>query len=68
MADRVCSLCREPYTDETGHDYDCCVKQCVLNLDNAHDGLQKAADAYVDAKRHLAEAKVIQAQTWWRKQ
>ncbi len=35
MADRICSLCGQGYTDETGHNYNECVKRCQEELRNA---------------------------------
>jgi hypothetical protein len=60
MANRICSLCGQGYTDETGHNYDDCVERCEKALEYA-EGLHR------DAKRALGEAKKIQAQDWWRK-
>lgn len=61
MANRKCSYCGTYYTDETGHDYDVCVKSCQERLAWTEKQL-------VDVKWALEEAKKVQAQDWWRKE
>lgn len=66
MADRICSFCRENYTDEEGHDYDRCVERCEEELPLAKEGLVFAARRFVDAESHLAEAKKVQKSDSWK--
>lgn len=66
MANRICSFCGEGYTDETGHDYDACVKRCQELLGYAHENLRHAARYLVNSERNLVEAKRVQGQNWWR--
>jgi len=66
MANRICSLCGLLYTDETGHNYDVCVERCKQELYNADTHIGIAENRYHFAKEHLAEAKRIQAQDWWK--
>ena len=67
MADRICSLCGQSYTDQKGHNYDACAARCKENLERLTESGQKIAQLIVDAKRHLQEAQEIQKKDWWKK-
>lgn len=67
MADRMCSLCGESYTDEKGHNYDICVSKCFDQLEQAKVGAHKAIDYLIEAYSHYNEALHIQKQDWWKK-
>jgi len=54
MADRKCSLCGEPYTDEEGHDYSGCVARLRLRLAEARDWVLFLERAFVEAQRLAA--------------
>lgn len=66
MADRMCSLCGESYTDKTGHNYDICVSRCYSQLERAKVDAHKAIDYLNDAWAYFREAVHIQGQDWWR--
>ena len=59
MAQRICSLCGTPYTDETGHNYDLCASLLEERVKTLTTTLQ-------DAQDHLEEARGIQAADWWK--
>jgi hypothetical protein len=42
MADRICSCCGQPYTDETGHDYEQCYRDCEKRVGQARHELNDA--------------------------
>jgi hypothetical protein len=67
VADRICSLCGQSYTDQEGHNYDACVIRCKENLKWLTDHSQRIVYALEDAKRHLQEAQEIQKKDWWKK-
>ena len=67
MTNRMCSLCGESYTDESGHDYDKCVKECRANIQQLERQQDNIYNALNDAHKHLEEALRIQRQDWWRK-
>jgi len=68
MADRICSLCGESYTDEKGHNYDICVSRCADQLEGAKTNAHLAVDHLDKAHIHFNEAVHIQKQDWWRKE
>lgn len=59
MPDRICSLCGQGYTDEKGHNYDDCVRRISDSVANL-EGL-----LYL-ARKHLKEARKVQAHDWWK--
>lgn len=57
MANRQCSFCNAPYTDEKGHDYDKCVTTLETRLSNSsqtHERIQQALDKAIGVqdRRH----------------
>lgn len=66
VADRICSLCGESYTDEKRHNYDICVSRCNDQLVRAKIDAHKAIDHLISAYDHYREAVHIQKQDWWK--
>ena len=58
-ARRMCSFCGRPYTDDSGHDYDLCVKDLEIRL-------AKDMKHLSDTRLALEGARSVQAQSWWR--
>lgn len=67
MANRICSLCGEFYTDEQSHNYDKCVITCEQNLKRYFGEKRKLDQMIIDQSIHLEEAKRIAKSNWWRK-